>query len=130
MAEKRTKFGRDLEEALREAVAHQKGEIALPSRVVNPIAPARVKAIRKSLAKSPKEFERRFGVPARTLEGWEQGRKLDKTASILLTVIEREPAAVERALGSPTRKDKPSIGPRRHAGKSNTSSAERRRVSR
>ncbi len=99
MAEKRTRFGRDLEGALREALAHRRGEIALPSRIVEPMPPEQVKAIRKSVARSPREFERRFGVPARTLEGWEQGRKLDLTARVLLTVIEKEPEAVERALG-------------------------------
>jgi putative transcriptional regulator len=101
MVEKRTRFGRALEQALREAAAHKRGEIALPSRIVNPMRPEEVRAIRKSVAaKSPVEFERRFGVPARTLEGWEQGRKLDQTARVLLTVIEREPEAVERALGA------------------------------
>ena len=51
--------------------------------------------IRTTLAKSPKDFERRFGIPARTIEGWEQGRKLDVASSILMTVIEREPDVVE-----------------------------------
>lgn len=106
MAKKRTRFGRALEQALREAISHQRGEIALSSRIVNPMRPEQVKAIRKSVAaKSPGEFERRFGVPARTLEGWEQGRKLDQTARVLLTVIEREPEAVERALGGTTKKE-------------------------
>jgi|SRR6478672_8476936 putative transcriptional regulator len=98
MREKRTRLGRQLETAFREVLSHQRGEIMLPTRIVHPIVPERVKAIRKSVAKSPREFERRFGVPARTLEGWEQGRKLDLTARVLLTVIEREPEAVERAL--------------------------------
>jgi len=106
MAKKRTRFGRALEQALREVAAHQRGEIALPSRIVTPMRPEQVKAIRKAVAaKSAGEFERRFGVPARTLEGWEQGRKLDQTARVLLTVIEREPAAVERALGTTTKKN-------------------------
>jgi len=38
-------------------------------------------------------------VPARTVEGWEQGKKVDVAARVLLTVIEKEPEAVERALG-------------------------------
>lgn len=104
MAKKRTRFGRALEQALHEVVAHQRGEIALSSRIVNPMRPEQVKAIRKSVAaKSPGEFERRFGVPARTLEGWEQGRKLDQTARVLLTVIEKEPEAVERAISGTTK---------------------------
>jgi putative transcriptional regulator len=67
--------------------------------VIDPLPPAEVKAIRKRHARTTREFERRFGVPARTLEGWEQGhRKPDVTARILLRVIDREPEAVERAL--------------------------------
>ena len=34
MAKRRTRFGQELEQALREAIAHQRGEIALSSRIV------------------------------------------------------------------------------------------------
>jgi putative transcriptional regulator len=95
---KRTKVGLALEEGLREALAWKRGEIKLETRTIEPMLPTRVKAIRKGVAKSPREFERRFGVPARTLEGWEQGKKVDVAARVLLTVIEKEPEAVERAL--------------------------------
>ena len=96
---KRSKLGLELEEGLRQAVAHSRGEIELPSRVVDVMPAARVKAIRKAVARNPKDFERRFGIPARTLEGWEQGRRQpDPTARALLRVIEADPAAVERAL--------------------------------
>lgn len=101
MAE-RSELGLELEEALREAVAHRRGKVSLPTREVDPMPPARVKAIRKAVAKSPKDFEARFGVPARTLEGWEQGRRApDPTARVLLTVIAENPAAVEQALKRP-----------------------------
>ena len=63
MAEDRTELGLAIEAGLREAIAHAKGEIALESRIVNPMTPHRVKEIRKAVAKSPKEFERRFGRP-------------------------------------------------------------------
>jgi hypothetical protein len=56
--------------------------------------PERVRAIRKAVARSPRDFEARFGVPARTLEGWEQGRKLDAAHRVLLRVIEAAPEAV------------------------------------
>ena len=98
---KRTKLGLEIEAGLREAIAHARGEIALPTRIVEPMPPSRVREIRKALAKSPKDFERRFGVPARTLEGWEQGRKIDAAHRVLLTVIERAPEAVEAALAAP-----------------------------
>ena len=101
MTDKDTQFGSDLVEALKEAAAWKRGEIALPVREIDPMPAARIKAIRKAAAPSMKEFERRFHVPARTLEGWEQGRrKPDLTARILLTVIERAPEAVEHALAA------------------------------
>ncbi len=98
-----TEFGRALIAGLEEALAWKRGEIELPTYELDPMSPERVKKIRKRAAKSPREFERRYGVPARTLEGWEQGRKLDVAARVLLTVIEREPEAVERALAKGTR---------------------------
>jgi putative transcriptional regulator len=95
---KDTRFGADLMGALKQVRAHRNGEIALPTRHVDSLSAKRVKAIRTSLAKSPKDFERRFGIPARTVEGWEQGRKLDVAASILMTMIERVPDVVEEAV--------------------------------
>lgn len=100
VSKKDTDFGRDLIAAAREALAHKRGKIALPTRVIEEMPAARVKAIRKKVAKSPKEFERRFGVPARTLEGWEQNKKVDVAGRVLLKVIEKDPEAVERALAS------------------------------
>ena len=73
----RTELGLQLEAGLREAIAHRKGKLALESRHVEAMPAARVREIRRSLAKSTKDFERRFGIPARTVEGWEQGRKID-----------------------------------------------------
>jgi putative transcriptional regulator len=98
MSKKDTKFGKDLIGALKEVRAHRRGEIALPVRNVDAISARRVKAIRTSLAKSTKDFERRFGIPARTIEGWEQGRKLDVAASILMATIERAPEVVEKTV--------------------------------
>ncbi|HLI65754.1 MAG TPA: hypothetical protein VKU90_05260 [Caulobacteraceae bacterium] len=94
-----TDVAREIEAGLREAIAWKRGEIALPVRRAGEAMPAeRVREIRKSVAKSPREFEARFGVPARTVEGWEQGRKVDIAAAVLLTVIAKNPAAVEAAL--------------------------------
>ena len=100
VSKKDTDFGRDLIAAAKEALAHKRGEIALPTRVIEDMTATRVKEIRKKVAKSPKEFERRFGVPARTLEGWEQNKKIDVAGRVLLKVIEKDPEAVERALNA------------------------------
>ena len=91
-----------LREALEEVAAWKRGELALPVVNVEPMPPERVRAIRKGQARSTREFERRFGIPAATMNNWEQGRrKPDPAARILLRVIERDPAAVERALAAP-----------------------------
>ncbi|HEY5338680.1 MAG TPA: hypothetical protein VIJ85_10775 [Rhizomicrobium sp.] len=100
MRKKDKSFGSELLASLKEAVAHKKGKIALPTREVEDMPPARIKAIRKSVAKSPAEFCQRFGVPARTIEGWEQGKKVDVAGRVLLKVIERNPDAVEEALAA------------------------------
>jgi putative transcriptional regulator len=98
--DKDTAFGKALIASLKEALAHKQGKIALPTRVIEEMPAARVKQIRKSVSSSPKEFAKRFGVPARTVEGWEQGKRVDVAARVLLTVIEKNPKAVEKALAS------------------------------
>jgi putative transcriptional regulator len=92
-----TKFGQALLESAREAVAIAKGETqAARSRLPEAID---VAAIRKRSGMSQARFASRFGIPLGTLRDWEQHRRLpDQTARVLLSVIDREPAAVERAL--------------------------------
>src|SRR6185437_5457884 len=98
MTTKRSELGREIEAGLREAIAWKRGEIDLPVRIVETMPAARVKQIRKAVAKNTKDFEARFGVPARTIEGWEQGRKVDVAAAVLMTVIAREPTVVEKVV--------------------------------
>lgn len=58
-----------------------------------------VKAIRARTGLSQDKFANRFGFNAATLRDWEQGRRQpEPTARVLLTVIDREPEAVARAL--------------------------------
>lgn len=92
--------GDGIVEGLREAVAWKRGEIALDAVEIDPMPPERVRAIRKSVAVSTRSFEKRFGIPAATMNNWEQGRrKPDLAARLLLRVIEREPALVEQVAG-------------------------------
>lgn len=59
----------------------------------------RVRLARKKMGLSQSEFAARFRIPVATFRDWEQGRrKPDATSLAYLTVIEREPEAVERAL--------------------------------
>ncbi|MDX2145246.1 MAG: helix-turn-helix domain-containing protein [Rhodospirillaceae bacterium] len=58
-----------------------------------------VKDIRARLSLSQSQFAKRFGLNVRTVQDWEQGRKVpDQPARVLLRVIEKNPAAVSRAL--------------------------------
>lgn len=100
---KRTKLGLELEGAFKEMAAHLRGEIQLPGYVVQRdlFTPKRIKAIRRKVANSTKEFERLFGIPARTMESYEQGRRRpDGAMQALLRIIEREPKAARRALAA------------------------------
>jgi putative transcriptional regulator len=59
----------------------------------------RVRAIRAALHLSQSAFAERFRIPAASLRDWEQGRRLpDAATQAYLTVIERNPGAVETAL--------------------------------
>lgn len=97
---KRTKLGLEIEAGLKEVLAHRRGKVRLEGRTVEVMSAARVKAIVRKVAKSPKDFERKFGVPARTIEGWEQNKKIDVAGRVLLTVIEQNPKAVEDAVAA------------------------------
>jgi putative transcriptional regulator len=65
-----------------------------------------VKAIRQRLKLSQPKFAEAFGFSVGRVRDWEQGRfAVDAPSRVLLTVIDREPEAVMRALGrKPVRK--------------------------
>lgn len=97
MNEERSSLGLAIEEGLQEALAWKRGEIALEVVNIDPMPAQRIRAIRKKVAKSAKEFERRFGIPAATVNNWEQGRrKPDPAGRLLLKVIDAAPEVVEK----------------------------------
>jgi putative transcriptional regulator len=60
-----------------------------------------VRAIREKLGMSRAAFSARFGFSARTLQKWELGeRQPEGPARAYLTVIDRNPKAVEEALNA------------------------------
>ena len=60
-----------------------------------------VRAIRRRARLNRSQFAQCFGIPVETLRHWERGdRKPRGAALVLLHVIERDPRAVIRALGS------------------------------
>lgn len=65
---------------------------------VDPMPVERIRAIRRKVARSARDFERRFGIPAATIRNWEQGRrKPNPDGRLLLQIIDMAPDVVERA---------------------------------
>jgi putative transcriptional regulator len=61
--------------------------------------PVDVKAIREQTGMSQEEFARTFSLNVASLRDWEQERRMPRgPARTLLRIIDREPAAVRRAL--------------------------------
>ena len=60
-----------------------------------------VRAARKKLGLSQDKFAETFKISSSTVRKWEQGSRLPNgPARVLLSVIEKEPEAVKRALAS------------------------------
>jgi putative transcriptional regulator len=60
-----------------------------------------VQRVRRKSGLSQSAFARRYRIPLRTLQEWEQGRREPEAAVMAyLSVIEREPDAVDRALAA------------------------------
>ncbi|MHB8619214.1 MAG: helix-turn-helix domain-containing protein, partial [Chloroflexota bacterium] len=58
-----------------------------------------VRVLRERLGLSQEAFAERFHLSLRTVQDWEQQRRVPEgPARVLLQVIERDPQAVERAL--------------------------------
>ncbi len=95
-----SEVGESIRRGLEDALAYARGDksrgratvVRVPQRVD-------VKAVRKRLGLSQAAFAARFGFSIGTLRDWEQKRRRPEgPARVLLTVIDREPKAVERAL--------------------------------
>lgn len=101
-SQKKDSVGSEIIAALQNAAAYAKGDktkghahqILVPSRI-------NVKRVRRKLRMSQNDFAEHFGISAATLRNWEQGRRQPEgPARVLLTIIDREPAAVQRVLRS------------------------------
>ncbi|MGR4864811.1 helix-turn-helix domain-containing protein [Caulobacter sp. LARHSG274] len=85
---------------LREAKAIGEGQAAPGSYRVHVPQDVDVKAIRRRLGLTQAAFAARFGFSTAAVTDWEQRRRRPEAAArTLLMIIDREPAAVERALG-------------------------------
>jgi putative transcriptional regulator len=95
-----SKIGKQLIGALEEALADARGErTGIRRRIVRVPVEVDVKAIRRRLKMSQREFATRFGFSIGTLQNWERGhRRPEGAARALLKVIEKRPEAVLDAL--------------------------------
>lgn len=93
-----SKLGKRLVAAMQEAVDHSKGKNDLRTTSVA-IAEVDVQAVRKAQGMTQEEFAETYGFALSALRNWEQGRRLpDRSARILLMLIEREPEVVRGIL--------------------------------
>jgi len=91
-------IGKSMIKGMEEAVAFAKG-VKDTGAVVHIPEEINVRRIRKKLNMSQNAFAQYFGVPVRTVQDWEQGRRVPSGASKnFLFVIDQEPEAVRRAL--------------------------------
>lgn len=95
---KTTELGQDLIAGMRSALAFMQGEKNHGCIVHIPKA-IDTRAIRRRERLSQDQFAGRYGFSKRTLQHWEQGRRVPAGAArALLAVIAYEPEAVARAL--------------------------------
>jgi putative transcriptional regulator len=92
-----SKSGQSILRGARQALEYARG--AREGFVAHVPEDVNVAAIRKRLGISQSDFAARFGFKLDAVQNWEQGRRRpDGAARAFLRVIEREPAAVQRAL--------------------------------
>ena len=93
-----SKAGRRILSSVRKARAFARGETT-KGFVVHVPDEVDVRAIRKRLALTRVEFANRFGFSPDAVKEWEIGRRApDRSARVLLKIVEQEPDAVTRAL--------------------------------
>ena len=95
-----SKAGKRILRSVRKARAFARGETDEGFAVHVPDT-VDVRAIRKRLALTRAEFASRFGFSPSAVKEWEIGRRTpDRSARVLLKIVEQEPDAVTRALMS------------------------------
>lgn len=96
-----SKAGSRILQSAREALAYASGDVDTANYGVHIPPKVDVRAIRRKTGLSQKAFAARYGFSFGRVRDWEQGRSnIDAPSRILLTIIDREPEAVERALSA------------------------------
>lgn len=92
--------GQKILDGLDDVIAWTNGDDSA-ARIVKWDAPTSidVRGVREKLGMSQRQFAARFGLKLDTLRNWEQNKRFpDGTARVLLTLIDRDPEGVKRAL--------------------------------
>ncbi len=85
---------------LNDAIAIARGEADPATYRMHVPAEVDVRAVRQRTGLSQGAFASRFGFSKSAVQDWEQKRRRpERAARVLLTVIDKEPEAVARALG-------------------------------
>ena len=88
-----------IKSGLDSAIAYVDGTADKRQYRVHVPAEVNVKKIRRRLGLSQEAFARKYGFALSAIRDWEQGRRRpERSARILLKIVEREPEAVTRAL--------------------------------
>lgn len=96
---KHSELGKAIIRGLEQALAHHRGEIELEEVVYDVPEFIDVGELRRRQKLTQKKFAEKYGFKLDAVRNWEQGRrKPDRSARILLKIIEQNPAAVEAAL--------------------------------
>jgi putative transcriptional regulator len=93
--------GRKILNGLSQALAHAQGQApAVRERRIQIEDSVDVRNIRKKLSLTQQEFSLQFGFSLAAVRHWEQGSRVpEMSARVLLTLIDRDPEYVRRALG-------------------------------
>jgi len=95
-----TDFDRIMQ-GLNEAVAYVEGEADVVAFRVHVPDEVDVRAVRKGLGLTQEAFAAKYGFGKGTVRDWEQKRRRpEASARAFLTVLAKEPEAVERALSA------------------------------
>lgn len=94
-----SKFGEELVQSAKEALAIAKGEADPSTYRVREPKEIDVRELRQRLGMTQTAFADRFGFAVSAVRDWEYGRRRpDRSARVLLMVIEQNPEAVDTAL--------------------------------
>ncbi|MCC7017462.1 MAG: helix-turn-helix domain-containing protein [Rhodospirillales bacterium] len=84
---------------VKQALAYARGDKRASVAHVVKVPSVDVRAARRKLGMTQKDFAHSFGVSLDTLRNWEQGRRRPEgPARVLLAVIERDPKTVLKAV--------------------------------